>query len=61
MSKEQLNAYGTNKFHPSGFRLCHQGARRSHGRHSLSIMMLREAKTLEPPPPFVMPRVARGG
>ena len=26
-----------------------------------TIMMLREAKMLEPPPPFVMPRVARGG
>ena len=26
-----------------------------------AVMMLREAKTLEPPPPFVMPRRARGG
>jgi len=26
-----------------------------------AVMMLREAKTLEPQPPFVMPRVARGG
>ena len=26
-----------------------------------TVMMLREAKTLEPPPPFVMPRRARGG
>ncbi|MFZ0854467.1 MAG: hypothetical protein WAO08_35365 [Hyphomicrobiaceae bacterium] len=25
-----------------------------------AVMMLREAKTLEPSPPFVMPRVARG-
>ncbi len=25
-----------------------------------AVMMLREAKTLEPQPPFVMPRVARG-
>ena len=26
-----------------------------------AVMMLREAKTLEPPPPFVMPRRAGGG
>jgi hypothetical protein len=25
-----------------------------------AVMMLREAKTLEPPPPFAMPRVACG-
>jgi hypothetical protein len=26
-----------------------------------AVMMLREAKTLEPPPPFVMPRRTGGG